>query len=272
MSAARALPAVPRELSKQCARASKDWKMLMPNDRVLLGLSGGKDSLCLLHVLLDLQKRAPFRFTVAACTIDPGTDAFDPSPLIPYVKGLGVEYFYERTSIFDDAKKTLPAGSQNYCSFCARMKRGTLYRVARDNGFNVLALAQHLDDFAESFVMSAFRNGQLRTMKACYTEKKESVRVIRPLCYVREKDTKAFSYNGKLPVIPENCPACFQPASERARVKQLLKQEEAANPALFPSLRRTLLPLMGSEAADALLHMGSELRGPPVECVESCEI
>jgi len=273
MSAARALPAVPRELSKQCARASKDWKMLMPNDRVLLGLSGGKDSLCLLHVLLDLQKRAPFRFTVAACTIDPGTDAFDPSPLIPYVKGLGVEYFYERTSIFDDAKKTLPAGSQNYCSFCARMKRGTLYRVARDNGFNVLALAQHLDDFAESFVMSAFRNGQLRTMKACYTEKQESVRVIRPLCYVREKQTKAFSYNGKLPVIPENCPACFQPASERARVKQLLKQEEAANPALFPSLRKTLLPLMGSEAADALLQIGGELRGPAaVECVESCEV
>ena len=116
--------------------------MLNPGDRILLGLSGGKDSLALLHILLHLKRRLPFSITIAACTVDPGTDAFDPSPLIPYMRELGVEYFYERTTIFDDAMRTLPPGSQNYCSFCARMKRGVLYRVARDHKFNVLALGQ----------------------------------------------------------------------------------------------------------------------------------
>jgi tRNA 2-thiocytidine biosynthesis protein TtcA len=158
-------------------RASKDWKMLRPGDRLLLGLSGGKDSLALLHVLLEVQKRVPFKFELAACTVDPGTEAFDPSALIPYMKQLGVEYFYERTTIFEDAKRTLPAGSQSYCSYCARMKRGVLYRVARENRCDTLVLAQHLDDFAESFVMSAFRNGQLRTMKANYVEVNGDVRV-----------------------------------------------------------------------------------------------
>lgn len=102
---------------------------------------------------------------LAACTIDPQTESYDPSPLKNYVKSLGVPYFFESQGIIETAKLVCPT---SLCSWCARMKRGTLYNCARREGYNVLALGQHLDDLAESFLMSAFHNGKLRTMKANY--------------------------------------------------------------------------------------------------------
>ena len=114
------------------------WKMISEGDRLLLGLSGGKDSLTLLHCLLDVQKRAPVNFEVACCTIDPMTPSFDPSPLIPYVEGLGVKYHYIKEAIVDKAQTAGPNGGvvTSLCSFCARMKRGLLYTTARENGYN----------------------------------------------------------------------------------------------------------------------------------------
>lgn len=96
------------------------------------------------------------------------------------------------------------------CSFCSRMKRGRLYAAARSNGYNVLALGQHLDDLAESFLMSTFHNGRLRSMKAHYAVKERDLRVIRPFVYVREKMLRQFAETKNLPVIAENCPACFE--------------------------------------------------------------
>jgi hypothetical protein len=109
-------------------------------DRVLLGLSGGKDSLALLHVLHALQKKSPIKWELACVTVDPGTDAFDPSPLIPYLKSLDIPYFFLSERIIDRAKLQMQGNS--ICSFCARMKRGSLYTCARKNGYNVLALGQ----------------------------------------------------------------------------------------------------------------------------------
>ena len=143
-------------------------------------------------------------------------------------------------------------GRDSICAWCSRMKRGILYSTARAHGYGTLVLGQHLDDCAESFVMSAFRNGALRTMKAAYTNDAGDVRVIRPLAYCRERATRGFADAMRLPVIADNCPACFAGPTERYHVKALLAKEEATNANLFSSLRRAMRALMADDGARAL--------------------
>lgn len=198
----------------------------------------------MLHLLRHFQRIAPIRFTLACATVDPQTDSFDPSPLIPYVQSLGITYHYLSEPIVAMAKEKMQGDS--LCAFCARFKRGLLYSCCRDNNYNKLVLAQHLDDLAESFMMSALHNGQVRTMKANYPidNADDDIRVIRPLVYTREQSTRDFSLSLQLPVINENCPACFEEPKERARMKKLLSQEEIMIPSLFQNMRRALTPLM----------------------------
>ena len=216
--------------------------MLRPGDRVLLGLSGGKDSLSLLHVLLDLRDKSPLRFELGAATVDPCIEGFDPSFLKDYVSILGVPYFYRRQDIVGRALKTMRGDS--FCAYCSRMRRGILYATAREQGYNVLALAHHLDDLAESFLMSAFYGGSLRTMKAHYVNDAGDLRIIRPLVYVRERQARDFAERARLPAIRDNCPACFTMPSQRQKMKELLVGQERENPLLFKSLRRAMSPLM----------------------------
>jgi tRNA 2-thiocytidine biosynthesis protein TtcA len=143
----------------------------------------------------------------------------------------------------EDAKTKMTGDS--FCAYCARMKRGIMYRVCRENNYNVLALAQHLDDLAESFMMSAFHQGKLETMKAHYINDAGDIRIIRPLVYARENQMGEFAKNAKLPIIPDSCPACFTAPSQRAYFKQLLHQEELQNKQLFGSLLSAMRPLMG---------------------------
>ena len=131
--------------------------------------------------------------------------------------------------------------------WCSRMKRGILYSCARREKYNVLVLAQHLDDLAESMLMSAFNNGRLRTMKANYVNKGEDVRVIRPFVYVREFQTREFSRAANLPIIDENCPACFEGPKERERIKKLLTHQEHEIPNLLPNLLRAMKPLIAAD-------------------------
>eukprot|EP00520_Triparma_pacifica_P000461 CAMPEP_0118672442 /NCGR_PEP_ID=MMETSP0785-20121206/22541_1 /TAXON_ID=91992 /ORGANISM="Bolidomonas pacifica, Strain CCMP 1866" /LENGTH=1068 /DNA_ID=CAMNT_0006567401 /DNA_START=18 /DNA_END=3221 /DNA_ORIENTATION=- len=257
-------PPLPKKLMKKIGEAIMQWSMISPGDRLLLGLSGGKDSLTLLHALLAVQKKAPIKFEVACCTIDPGTDSFDPSPLIPYVESLGVKYFYVRESIVEKAATSGPNGGPvtSLCSYCARMKRGLLYSTAQTNGYNKLVLAQHLDDCAESFFMSAMKNGFLRTMKANYKVgdgEGGDLSVIRPLVYVRENVLRDYALKANLPVINENCPACFEEPKERARVKKLLSKEENLSPILFDSIKRALIPLMDKDVGDRCREFGDEV-------------
>ena len=232
----------PKSLRRLVGRAIVDFMMIRDGDRILLGLSGGKDSLSLLHLLLHFQRCAPVDFELGAVTVDPQTEAFDPSPLIPYMSAVGVPYHYRKEPILELAKKHM--GKDSYCAFCARMKRGVMYDTARTEGYHALALAQHLDDLAESFLMSAFHSGRLKTMKAHYLIDAGDLRVIRPLVYVRERQTASFARESALPVIPENCPACFAKPTQRAHMKSLLATEESGNPQLYRSLMCTLRPLM----------------------------
>ncbi|VAW64135.1 tRNA(Cytosine32)-2-thiocytidine synthetase [hydrothermal vent metagenome] len=232
----------PKTLLRQAGRALMDFNMIQPGDRILLGLSGGKDSLALLHILHHFQRHSPVKFEFAAVTVDPMTGDFDPSPMIPYLESLGVEYHYRREPIMELAREHM--GKPSYCSFCSRIKRGIMYNTARKHGFNIIALAQHLDDLAESFMMSAFHGGQLRTMKAHYVTDDGDLRVIRPLVYARERQTRDFSLNENLPVIADSCPACFSMPTQRQHFKELLAAEELSNTLLFKSLLTTMKPLM----------------------------
>jgi tRNA 2-thiocytidine biosynthesis protein TtcA len=237
-----------KTLARLTGRAIADFSMVRDGDRVLLGLSGGKDSLSLLHILHHLQQRAPVQFELAAITVDPMADDFDPSPLIPYLSALGVVCYYERKPIMELARAHM--GRKSYCAFCSRLKRGLIYQTARDHGFNVIALAQHLDDLAESFLLSAFHGGRLQTMKAHYVNDAGDLRIIRPLVYARERQTRDFAHNNALPVIADSCPACFAMPTQRQHIKTLLAAEEAQNMLLFKSLLTTLRPLMSEGLAD----------------------
>ena len=145
----------------------------------------------------------------------------------------------------EDARSRMSGDS--FCAYCARMKRGIMYSTCREHGYNVLALAQHLDDLAESFLMSAFHQSRLGTMKACYTNDAGDVRVIRPLVYVRETQAAAFAAEAALPIIPDSCPACFSAPTQRAHFKILLAQEERDNPQLFAKLLHAMRPLMAGD-------------------------
>lgn len=235
----------PKSLMRQVGRAINDFDMIHDGDRILVGVSGGKDSLSLLHILRHLQRYAPVKFYLAALTVDPQVEGFNPSTLKHYMAELGVPYFYQSSPIEEQARKHMD--NDSFCAFCSRMKRGIMYGTAREQGYNVLALAQHLDDLAESFLMSAFHGGQLRTMKAHYENDAGDVRIIRPLVYVRERQTAAFAKEAGLPVIPDSCPACFDMPTQRQHMKELLASEEASNKGLFKSLLTTLKPMMAAD-------------------------
>src|SRR5688572_19550878 len=140
----------------------REFSMIENGDRILVCLSGGKDSLSLLHTMKQFQHvfaKDGITYTLAAITVDPGSSAYNPRPLIPYLESLGIPYLYEEQGIMPTAMEKGPECVTSICSFCSRLKRGRIYAAARENGYNVLAFGQHLDDLAESFFMSVFHNG-----------------------------------------------------------------------------------------------------------------
>ena len=235
----------PKTLLRATGRAIADYGMIRDGDRILIGVSGGKDSLSLLQILYHLKTYAPVKFDLGVITVDPEVESFDPSSLTDYYDSLGLQWFYEQQPIMEDAKTRMSGDS--FCAYCARMKRGIMYRVCRENGYNVLALAQHLDDLAESFMMSAFHQGRLETMKAHYINDAGDIRIIRPLVYARENQMREFASNSGLPIIPDSCPACFSAPTQREYFKQMLRQEELKNKQLFGSLLSAMKPLMSGE-------------------------
>lgn len=238
-----------RSLVTDAGRAIGDYRMIRDGDRILLGLSGGKDSLSLLHTLHHLQQKAPVKFELLACTVDPQSDQYDPSPLTAYMADLGAPYFLESQPILAEAQKTLTRDSDSYCAYCSRMRRGILYRVAREQRCNVVALAQHLDDLAETLMMSMLFGGKLRTMSPHYLNDVGDLRIIRPFVYARERQTRAFAQDAGLPVIFENCPACFSKPQQRYAMKQMLAEQEKMHPRIFSSMLTAMRPLMGDPPA-----------------------
>ncbi|MCU7929578.1 MAG: tRNA 2-thiocytidine biosynthesis protein TtcA [Candidatus Thiodiazotropha sp. (ex Codakia rugifera)] len=232
----------PKSILRKVGKAIADFDMIREGDRILLGVSGGKDSLSLLQILSHLQQYAPVKFELGVITVDPEVEGFNPAPLKAYYDALGVSWFYEEQPIMDEARQNMDGNS--FCAYCARMKRGIMYSTCRREGYSVLALAQHLDDLAESLMMSLFHGGQLRTMKAHYLNDARDIRIIRPLVYCRETQTGSFAVEAALPIIPDSCPACFTAPTQRAYMKQLLAREERHTKHLFANMLHAMKPLM----------------------------
>ncbi|MBK5967272.1 MULTISPECIES: ATP-binding protein [Thiorhodovibrio] len=242
--------APPKSLLRLVGRAIADYRMIQPGDRVLVAVSGGKDSLSLLQILRHLQRRAPVRFSLGVITVDPEVPGFDPQPLTGYYATLDLNWHFERQPLMEQAEQHMQGDS--FCAYCARMKRGIMYRLCREHGYNVLALGQHLDDLAESLMMSMFHGGQLRTMKAHYRIDAGDLRVIRPLAYCRERQTRDYAEAAALPVVLDSCPACFEKPTQREYFKTLLAREEASNPRLFGNLLTAMRPLLTEGDIDNL--------------------
>jgi tRNA 2-thiocytidine biosynthesis protein TtcA len=240
----------PKSLLRQVGKAIAEFDMIRDGDRILLGVSGGKDSLSLLVILRHLRSYAPVRFELGVLTVDPEVPGFEPGPLRDYYDKLDVPWFYERQPIMEQAKECMDGDS--FCAFCARMKRGIMYGTCRREGYGVLALAQHLDDLAESLLMSVFHGGQLRTMKARYVNDKGDIRIIRPLVLCRERQTADFARKEGLPVVPDSCPACFSAPTRREHMKSLLAREEAEYPNLFANMLHAMRPLLTEGEARGL--------------------
>lgn len=230
-----------KKLIRQVARANAEFKLIEEGDRVLLALSGGKDSLALAHLLKRMQAHAPFKFELEAATLSYGMGE-DYSHLHAHCEAHGIKHSVIDSNIYEISEESIRQNS-SFCSFFSRMRRGALYTYALERGFNKLAIAHHLDDAAESFFMNFIHNGSLRSLAPIYKSKR-GVTVIRPLIFVRERQLRENALKNELQVIGnEFCPGMklsernikFPHAREEA--KRALADLERANPKLFTSLK-----------------------------------
>ncbi|XP_045480005.1 uncharacterized protein LOC123684683 [Harmonia axyridis] len=226
--------------------ALQEFKMIKDGDKVMVCLSGGKDSLSLLHILLQYQNYCTSKgllFSLGAVTVDPINSGCDPCLLMSHLRKLGVHYIIDdKKSDLDDISESMEEAKESVCTFSSSSVRHRLYASARSSGYNVLAIGQHLDDLCESFLLSVFHTGKLQTMKSHYYIKEHDLRIIRPFVYVREKAIRQFSNDHNLPVMMS--PSTLEITKEKQRIRQLLAQQEIMYPKLFNCFRSALHPLL----------------------------
>lgn len=231
-------PIISKKLLRAVGQANARYKMFEKGDRILLGLSGGKDSLSLAHILKHFAAVTPEKFSFKAVTLSYGMGE-DYSHLSAHCASHGIEHSVIDSSVFELSKEKIRRNS-SFCSFFSRMRRGYLYSYALKNGFNKLAIAHHLDDAAESFFMNFTHNGAIRTLAPKYTSE-NGIIVIRPLILARERQLRDNATRNNWQVIgDEACPAMrfdVKMPHARAETKALLAGLEAKHPKLFTSLK-----------------------------------
>lgn len=221
-------------LLKQLARASQDHRLIEPNDRIMVAVSGGKDSLSLLHLLREIQRRAPFEFSLIAVNVDQKQPGFPADMLPRYFTEQGFPFEIVNDDTYSVVKEKVPEG-KGYCSLCSRLRRGILYTTAKRLGVTKIALGHHRDDCIETLLLNAFFSGQLRAMPARFRADDGINVVIRPLIYCAERDIAAFARDKQLPIIP--CNLCgSQPNLQRQNIKRLLSELEQDHPHIKNSL------------------------------------
>lgn len=221
-----------RHEARRAWRAIIEFDMLDKGDRVLIGLSGGKDSLYLTHVLANIRRYAPMPFEVAALTLDMGFAEVDYSPLQRFCDHLEVDHRVEYMNV---AGYILgEEGPQGPCARCAFLRRGALCRYAADNGFNKLALAHHHDDAVETFLMSILYSGQIKVFEPVSLMERTGVTVIRPLIYFLEHGIRSSRIFENITPLEAGCPVCG--STQRARVKQLIDRLRRENPSVYDNL------------------------------------
>jgi len=226
-----------KKIMSRLGRTNAEFKLIEEGDKILVGLSGGKDSLTMIHAMKEQQRRAPFKFDFVAVTISYGMgENFD--ALATHCKEHGIEHIVKETQTYELAKDKIRKNS-SFCSFFSRMRRGYLYSAAKELECNKVALGHHMDDAAESFFMNFIYNGQMRSLAPKYTAENGLV-VIRPLIQMRERQLRAFVVENEIEAIgDEACPAMrfdVKMPHARANTKEMLSKMEQDFPQLFTSL------------------------------------
>ena len=229
-------------------KAISDYKMIDTGDRVMVCLSGGKDSFTLLHLLRLLAVRSNHKFSVFAFTLDQSQPGWNDAKLRAWLEARNIEYEILKRDTYSVVKDKIPEG-KTYCSLCSRLRRGNIYQYAKTNKFNKIALGHHRDDLIRTLLMSIFYNGQIRSMPAKLKTDDGKNIVIRPLAYCQEKDIARFAEQQQFPIIP--CNLCgSQENLMRKRVTRLIDELSIENPKVPSNILHALQAIKPSQLLD----------------------
>jgi tRNA 2-thiocytidine biosynthesis protein TtcA len=230
-------------------RAIADFGMIEDGDRIMVCMSGGKDSYTMLDMLLSLQRAAPVRFELAAVNLDQKQPGFPGRVLPEWLASLGVPYAVIEQDTYSVVRRVVPEG-RTQCGLCSRLRRGALYRHARENGFNKVALGHHRDDIVETLFLNMFHGGRLKAMPPKLRSDDGRSVVIRPLCYVPERDIARYARARAFPIIP--CTLCgSQPNLQREAVARMLAAWEREQPGRVDAIFTAICNVSVSHLADA---------------------
>src|SRR5512147_959573 len=245
-----------KRLRRQVGEAIGDYSLIEPGDRLMVCVSGGKDSYALLDILLTLKDRAPFAFEVIAVNLDQKQPGFPADVLPRYLSARGVPFRIETQDTYSIVKRVIPEGG-TLCSLCSRLRRGVLYRVAGEIGATKIALGHHRDDLLATFFLNLFFGGKLKTMPPKLVSDDGRHVVIRPLAYVRERDLARYAALMEFPLIP--CNLCgSQEHLQRRQVRAMLREWERRHPGRVESVYNALAKVVPSHLMDrALFDFGA---------------
>jgi tRNA 2-thiocytidine biosynthesis protein TtcA len=246
-----------QRIAKKATRAITDFGLIEHGDRVMVGLSGGKDSWALIQILDILRQRAPIDFSIVAVNVNSGYTDFRHDLVTSACAARGWECRVEHTTIGAVMDDILDDG-ETPCSLCARLRRGVLYRLAAEVGATKIALGHHLDDFIETLLLNLLFQGSLKAMPARLVSDSGQHIVIRPLVYVTEAEARAYTQECGLPVIGCCCPACGDLGLKRQRLKRLIAELELEHPDIKQSMIQALGHVVPSHLLDRRLNPVAE--------------
>jgi tRNA 2-thiocytidine biosynthesis protein TtcA len=240
-----------KRIRRQVGEAIADFAMIEAGDKVMVCLSGGKDSHALLDVLISLKEKSPVAFDVIAVNLDQKQPGFPAHVLPDYLESRGVPYRIVEQDTYSVVKRVIPEG-QTMCSLCSRLRRGALYRVAGELGATKIALGHHRDDILGTFFLNLFHGGQLKAMPPRLRSDDGRHVVIRPLAYVAEEDLAAYAAHKRFPIIP--CSLCgSQENLQRRQIGEMLREWQRRHPGRIESITRALGEVRPSHLMDRAL-------------------
>jgi tRNA 2-thiocytidine biosynthesis protein TtcA len=247
-----------KRLHRQVGEAIGDFNMIEAGDKVMVCLSGGKDSYAMLDILINLRQRAPIDFELVAVNLDQKQPGFPEEVLPTYLKSIGVPFHIEEQDTYSIVKKLIPEG-QTTCSLCSRLRRGILYRVAGELGCTKIALGHHRDDIVTTLMLNMFHGGKMKGMPPKLVSDDGKNVVIRPLAYVAESDLIRWAEHRQFPIIP--CNLCgSQENLQRAAIKAMLQEWERKTPGRIDNMFRAMGNIVPSHMMDKALYPFTTIR------------